>query len=287
MTRQGLVVVLAVGAALALLLLWSAGDFLSRPAARVVGAAPPELQARNLTLPTDQGGSVAGWYTHGTPGAGAVLLLHGVRGDRRDMLGRARFLHAAGYAVLLIDLPAHGESSGAAISFGLREAAGVRAALAWLRRQLPGERVGVIGVSLGAAALVLSHSAPPPAAVVLESMYPTIGEAVRNRLAMRVGPLGGAMAPLLLWQLPLRLGVAPEHLQPLDYVAALGAPLLLISGSADEHTAAAETRRLFAAAREPKALWLVDSAAHVNLHAHDPGAYEARVLAFLAAHLRP
>jgi len=42
--------------------------------------------------------------------------------------------------------------------------------------------VGVIGVSLGAASLVLAKPDPAPSAVVLESMYPTIEEAVSNRL---------------------------------------------------------------------------------------------------------
>jgi len=104
---------------------------------------------------------------------GSVLLLHGLRSDRLQMLARARFLTAAGYFVLLIDLPAHGESSGDRITFGMREGKGVEAALDYLRQRFPRDRIGVIGVSLGAASLVLSHPARPPDAVVLESMYPT------------------------------------------------------------------------------------------------------------------
>ncbi|MBI4696108.1 MAG: hypothetical protein HY749_19025 [Gammaproteobacteria bacterium] len=80
-----------------------------------------------------------------------MRLLHGVRSDRRAMLGRARFLPAAGCAVLLVGLQAHGESRGERITFGVREAAGVAPALTWLRRELPGERVGMSGVSRGAA----------------------------------------------------------------------------------------------------------------------------------------
>ncbi len=42
---------------------------------------------------------------------------------------------------------------------------------------------------------------------------------------------------------------------------------------------------MFAAAAEPKELWAVEGGAHVDLYAHDPRAYEARVVPFLAKYL--
>jgi len=270
---------------LAVLAVLGAGEVLSRPARRVVGPAPPELGATPVRLAVGKEAEVVGWFARGS-GRGAVLLLHGVRANRTQMLARARFLLTEGYSVLLIDLPAHGESSGERITFGAREGAGVLAALGHLRSQLPGERIGVIAVSLGAAALVLSRPSPAPQAVVLESMYPTITEAVADRLTMRLGTVGGLLAPLLLWQLPLRSGVTVEQLRPVAAVAEMHAPLLIASGTEDQHTPWPETERIFAAARQPKALWAVQGAAHVDLHAYDPLAYERRVLGFLARHLR-
>lgn len=264
-----------------------AGEMLSRPAGtRVVGQPPADLGMESVRLLLSPTATVAGWFARGT-GRGAVLLLHGVRSDRTQMLGRARFLRAAGYSVLLIDLPAHGESSGDRIGFGALEAAGVSAALRHLRSELPGERIGVIGVSLGAAALVLSRPAPAPDAAVLESMYPTLEEAVSNRLVLRFGPAGRLLAPLLLWQLPLRLGVSADALRPILGVSALAAPLLVASGMEDRHTLWPETERIFSAAQQPKQLWAVPGAAHVDLHAYDAPAYRARILGFLAQYLRP
>lgn len=275
--------VLSVLAAVALVL--AAGAWLSRPAPRSVGAAPADLAAVTVRLPVGATQAVAGWFARGT-GRGVVLLLHGVRADRTQMLGRARFLRAAGYGVLLIDLPAHGESGGERISFGAREAAGVLAALRFLRGELPGEPIGVIGVSLGAAALVLSRPSPAPDAVVLESMFPTVAEAVSNRLALRLGEGGRLLAPLLLWQLPLWLDVPAGTLRPEQALPALASPLLVASGTQDRHTTWPETRRLFDAARQAKTLWAVQGAAHVDLHAYDPDAYRTRILAFFARHLR-
>ncbi len=261
------------------------GELLSRPASRVIGEAPAELRAISVRLPTSPTGSVAGWFARGA-GPGAILLLHGVRADRTHMLGRARFLQAEGYSVLLIDLPAHGESTGERITFGANEAVGVAAALRYLRAALPGERIGVVGVSLGAASLVLSRPSPAPSAVVLESMYPTITAAVENRLAMRLGPVGSLVAPLLLWQLPLRSDFSAEQLRPLMALPELQAPLLVASGTDDQHTTWPETERIFAAAQQPKELWAVDGAAHVDLYSYDPAAYRARILRFFSQHLR-
>jgi len=276
---------LATSAMLVALASLGAGEALSTPAARTIGAAPADLQAETVSIPDGRGATVAGWFIPGRPGRGAVLLLHGVRADRRAMIERARLLSRDGHAVLLIDLPAHGESSGERITFGLREGAGVRTALAELRRRLPGEAIGVIGVSLGAASLVLAHAEPAPDAVVLESMYPTIEEAVVDRLTRRLGPVGSALAPLLLWQLPLRTGISPDQLRPVDAIASLKAPVLVASGTRDQHTTLAESRRIFDAAREPKQFWAVDGAAHVDLFNAGPEAYRKIVIAFLDRYL--
>lgn len=271
------------GVALGLL----AGELLTRPVRQAIGAPPAGLVAESVRLHDGRGRAVAGWFLPGRTGQGAALLLHGVRGNRLQMLARARWLQREGIASFIVDLPAHGESGGERITFGRHEAAAVDAALGWLRTRVPAERIGAIGVSLGGASLLFAQRQPELHALVVESVYPTILNAVQARLTMRLGPVAGrAVAPLLLVQLPLRLGLSPDELRPVDAVAQVGAPLLVAAGTDDRHTPWAETERLFAAARAPKTLWAVPGAAHVDLHAFDPVAYEARLLPWLQAHLR-
>lgn len=261
------------------------GELLTRPArARI--AAPAGLTLEAVRIAYDDGQQVSGWFLPGRAGEGAVLLLHGVRGNRLQMLERARWLQREGMAAMLIDLPAHGESSGDRITFGRREALGVQAALGWLRTRLPGEKLGAIGVSLGGASLLFADRQPELDALVLESVYPTITDAVQDRLTTRFGPLGARLAPLLLLQLPLRLDLSADQLRPIDAVAGVHAPLLIAAGTEDRSTRWPETESLFAAAREPKVLWPVPGAAHVDLHDFDAPAYEARLLPWLQSHLR-
>lgn len=273
------IIALAAGSILAI------GHELSHTALRPIGPPPLDLHAVPVVLPTVGKESVAGWLVRGKPGHGAILLLHGVRSDRRQMIGRAKLLSMAGYSVLLIDLPGHGESEAKHITFGVHESVGVRTALAYLRHSFPGEKIGLIGVSLGAASFVLSNSSPGPDAVVLESMYPTITDAVEDRIAIRLGPLGRELSPLLLMQLHPRLGVSPEQLRPIDQIHHLQAPVLIAAGKVDRHTPLNETRRIFAAANQPKELWVVQGAAHVDLYTFGPQAYKSRVLPFLDKHL--
>lgn len=282
--------VLAFAAALLLGLLAAsliAGDWLTRPVRSVIGAPPPGLDARAVQVGYGANQHLAGWYLPGRPGEGAVLLLHGVRGNRLQMLARARWLQQEGIASLLVDLPSHGESSGKRIGFGRLEAPAVDAALAWLRAQLPGERIGAIGVSLGGASLLFADRQPALDVLVIESVYPTIEDAVRNRLAIRLGGITAqGLTPLLLPQVPWRLGFGTDQLRPVDAIRTVRAPVLVASGTQDAHTPWAETASLYAAAPEPKALWPVDGAAHVDLHDFAPAAYEARIGPWLHQHLR-
>ncbi len=114
------------------------------------------------------------------------------------MIGRARTLRDAGYAVLAIDLPGHGASGGERITFGADESRAVGSARAWLRARRPGTRVGAIGVSLGGAALLLERAPDAFDALVVEAVYPDLDAAVRNRIAIRLGDWPAAvLAPAL------------------------------------------------------------------------------------------
>jgi uncharacterized protein len=282
---RSVLVVLALALVGGLGFSWYMGGLLIQPALHPVGPPPPALNVSEVMFPSGSGSTLHAWYSRGTPGKGAVLLFHGVGADRSAMLARALFLHALGYSLLAIDFQAHGESAGKHITVGDLESWDVIAAAEYLHRTLPDERVGAIGVSMGAAALVLAKRSPGLSAVVLESMYPTIEEALDDRMTMAFGSWGVVFRPLLTLQLKPRLGIYPSRLRPIDSLARIGAPLLLIHGATDLHTKIEEARREFAAAAEPKTFWEIPGAAHVDLHHFAGAEYERRVDAFFAEHL--
>jgi pimeloyl-ACP methyl ester carboxylesterase len=166
---------------------WWVGSELLRPAQHRV-PLPADFAARALTIP-GSGRSIAAWWLDQGERAPAVLLLHSIRADRSSMLSRARLLVRHGFSVLLIDLQGHGETPGSAITLGWRESADARSALAWLRQQRPARRVGVIGCSLGGAAVLLGPQPAGVDAAVFEAVYPRVGRAIENRIRLRVGGL--------------------------------------------------------------------------------------------------
>jgi alpha-beta hydrolase superfamily lysophospholipase len=264
---------------------WLAGNFLSAPANETVGNLPTDLTGSSVQFPSESGTVVRGWLIPGRKGAGAIVLMHGVRANRLSMLERARFLAHAGYAVLLFDFQAHGESPGNHITFGYLER-DARAVVNFLRATAPGEKIGVVGVSMGGASALLAAPPLQVDAMVLEMVYPSINQAVSDRLTVRFGKWSRAFAPLLTWQLKPRLGVSAADLQPIDKVGSIQVPKLFIAGSVDQYTTLTESRQMFDAACEPKALWVVNGAGHEDLYRLVPGEYEQRVLNFFSQYLQ-
>ncbi|HZP88487.1 MAG TPA: prolyl oligopeptidase family serine peptidase [Burkholderiales bacterium] len=263
-----------------------AGDLLTQPAPEHLGAPPRDLNARVVAFASTSGATLKGWFAPGATGQGAVLLLHSVRSNKRSMVARAKFLRQLDYGVFLVDLQAHGESSGDRITFGYRESRDAKAAVLHLKALAPRERLAAIGVSLGAVSLVLSDAHPLLSALVLESMYPAIEDAVKNRLRIRFGPLGPLLAPVLLRQLEPRLGVSPQALQPIARLKPVTEPVLLIQGTEDRHTTLEEAEHVFAALPGVKEMYAVPGAGHVDLHHYDTAEYERRIASFFAKHLR-
>jgi len=252
-----------------------------------VGARPDGLPFEEIAVPSEPGIVIRGWAIPNDCACGVIVLLHGSGASRDSMLPRARFLHRAGYSVIVVDMRAHGLSDGSATTFGGRESRDVRAVIAEARRRFAGQKLGAIGFSLGGAALLLGDTPADVDALVVEEVYSTIDDTARRRIATTMGPVIASVLPWLLYaQMPWRFGVSRDELRPVDRIGAVAVPILVIGGDKDPFVPADETRRLFQAAREPKALWIVPGAAHQDLHQAAPVAYEQRVLDFFRHGLR-
>lgn len=263
------------------------GDNLSNPQQTAIHPPKNFLNYQNVRFDSKSGSTLAGWFMKGSDKKGGVLLMHGIGSNRLEMLKRAQFLNRNGYSVLLFDFQGHGESSGKHITFGFLESLDASAAFDFLFEKLQNKSVGVIGVSLGGASAVMSDVLTKADALILESVYPTLEEAVKNRIAMRIGNWGKYLSPLLTVQLKPRLGFSHHQLKPIDRIHQAKGAVLIIIGSLDQHTTLAESQRMFSAAKQPKSFLSIEGAAHFNLYTHSPKHYQRQILQFFSLHLKP
>lgn len=285
-TRRYLLIILAISLVAFCAISWFVAGALVAPANRIVGPPPDNLTIQTFSIGSESGSKLATWYMPNPNSTATIVLLHPIRGDRRSMLGRARLFHDAGFAILMVDLQAHGESPGDNITIGHLEKLDVRATLQFAREMNPNHRIGVVGRSLGGASTLLAVPIDIDA-LVLESVYPTIADAVYDRIGMRLGSFKYVLAPALLCQLKPRLGITSSDLRPIDFIDDIGCPVLIASGDRDEHTPIDETKQMFESAAEPKELVIFNGAKHVDLLEYDKSKYETEILGFMISSLLP
>ena len=262
---------------------WFVAGALVAPANHTVGPPPGGYGMESVEIDSDSGSVLAAWHVPRDGATATVILLHPIRADRRAMLGRAKLFHDAGYAALLVDLQAHGESLGENITAGYRERLDVSAAVNFVRTRNPDHRIGIVGWSLGGAAALMGSPLRIDA-LALESVYPTLREAVHNRISMRMGVLSHILTPTLLVQLKPRLGISPSQLCPIDHIHDVGCPVLIAAGDCDSHTTLLETKMLYQTASDPKQLIIFEGAAHTDLLKYDPMKYN-QIVSFFDTYL--
>lgn len=259
---------------------WFAGSSLTEPVNQTVGNCPNDLMCENVEFESESGAKIKGWFLRGEKGKGSVILMHGVRANRLDLIERIRFLQKAGFSVLAFDFQASGESVGKQITFGFLESRDAEASVKFIKEKLPEEKIGVLGISMGGASFLLAKNMPQTDALILEMVYPTMQKAVENRLNLWFFHGADNFAPFLTGQFPFRSGISIDDLRPIDKISNLKSPVLIIAGENDKHTTLEESKQLFNTANEPKELWIVPRAEHQDLSKAAPAEYEKRVLDF-------
>jgi len=276
-----LVAVLVLG----LMATWLVGGYICSPWNRSV-KLPDSLAVEKVNFPSGSGSTIHGWLAGSNASRAVVILQHGIREDKTSLVERARFLVAAGYAVLLYDFQAHGESIGSKMTFGYLESRDARAAVEFAGSRFPSKPIGVIGLSLGAAAAVLAQPALEVQALVLEMMYPNVVDATKDRIEMRLGPLARWLSPLLTAQLRIRAGCGVDDLCPLVCVEEIVVPKLILAGTEDQHTKIKESEQIYERAAEPKEFVRFEGARHEDLLAFAPEHYKRVILNFLNTYLK-
>jgi predicted acyl esterase len=247
-----------------------------------------------LTLTMDDGVTIAA--TLHLPGGAAppggwpaVILMHGLAGDRSSMNALAAQMGLVGeqYAVLTFDARGHGASGGLIGIDGPREIADVRAVFSWLaeRPDVADARIGAFGISYGGGAALNSLAAGVPwAALELAQTWTDLTSALLPQGLAKSGVIGGFLSALP----PARLDPSVLHVRDaafagsnLDFLREWGArrsslsalrgvrtPVFFMQGRRDFAFGIDQATRAYALLAGPKRLW-------IGLHGHAPSTFPA------------
>ena len=113
---------------------------------------------------------------------GAVVILqHGYKSTREELLNEAEMLYRHGYGVLLTTVRAHDYSEGVMITFGMNEVQDMDAWYQYLltRDDIDTNRIGILGNSFGGM-LVIQYAAQNEniKAVVADSAFSSLNDTV-------------------------------------------------------------------------------------------------------------
>src|SRR5919201_595913 len=235
-----------------------------------------------VTFPSAGGPALRGWWMHRADSKRVVITCGGYRGHRADMLGVGTALWRDGSNVLIFDYRGHGELAGTPVTLGYQEVHDLIAAVDYVKSRVPDAAIGVIGYSMGGSVAIMGAArCQDIRAVVADSPFALQREVVRfamNRvLRLPHGPLLH-LVDLLLGYL---VGYHFRDVEPLREVGLIAPrPLLLIHGENDSVTDPRDSQALYAAAGEPKELWVTPGVEHCGTYFVDRAYYCARITTF-------
>ena len=239
-------------------------------------ALPAELAARGArrvqTIIASPRATLVSWVAPAAEAQtkGTILLLHGVRMDKRSLVPLAVALLDDGYRVVLTDLRGHGESSGDYLTYGAVEADDVATVLDSALEREPAGPVGVYGFSYGAVvALELGARDARIQSVVAVAPFSSLRKVVADYereylpAPLRLIPDGWFQSAVDEAGRLARFD--PDAGSPLALMNGVRQNVLLVHGDADTQIPPYHSRELAQAARGRARLVMLPNESHATI----------------------
>jgi fermentation-respiration switch protein FrsA (DUF1100 family) len=223
------------------------------------------LKFEDVFFEAADGVKLHGWWV---PKAGAPVFVwfHGNAGNISHRLENIKLLHdLVGVQVFIFDYREYGRSQGRISREGTFKDAAAAYHYVTATRGVPAENLILFGRSLGSALATDLAIKKPCRALILESAFTNSSEMAKM------------MAPFLFdW----RPKIPYDNLGKIDKVKV---PVFVIHGAHDEIIPVDMGRRVFAAANEPKELYIIPGAHHNDTYLVGGKVYFERLKAFISS----
>jgi fermentation-respiration switch protein FrsA (DUF1100 family) len=218
----------------------------------------------------------------------SLVILASGYGDTQDqMLSIAEFLHQAGFSVVTYNSRARATSGGDYVTLGVLETQDLLSIIGYAvgRKDVDANRIGVLGISMGAAIAILGAAKDKRIrAVVDDSGFSDAPRVIAASFEHFIHLPAFPFAPITIAIANSRAGIDVNRVRPMDVIGEISPrPLLVIHETDDFVVPVDNSLRNFAAARQPKELWLVPGKEHGRAHTVARSEYEKKVTTFFKA----
>jgi dipeptidyl aminopeptidase/acylaminoacyl peptidase len=250
-----------------------------------IGDPPENFQAEKVSFKTGDGLTLKGWYSKVSDSSKVIILLHGYKANRLEMIPKAELFRNMGYDVLLYDARGCGESEGDMVSLGYYEKEDLIAAVNFLNGMGKND-IAVYGFSQGGATAILaSEDLTGVRCIISEVTFDNLENAIDNRFRKYLFIPGYLGTFFMREEAEKKLGISIDEIQPIDKIKNIKVPIFIIGGEDDSRTVLKNTMDLFNAANEPKELWISPDSEHENIYEKNPLMFESKIKEFLKKYL--
>ena len=240
------------------------------------------VDSEDVTFTAADGIRLAGWWLDRPGSEQVVIVCHGNRGNKADMLGIGPGLWRAGFTVLMFDFRGNGASADGPQSLAHYEQRDLEAAIDLVAERRPDAEIDVVGFSMGAAVSILVAARDERVArVIADSSFADVrGVVAAAARGLRLQPM--PLVDLVDRATHLRYGYRFHEVETVEVVAAIAPrPLLLVHGTDDSVIPVEHAHRLARAAGDGCELRVVEGAEHCGAYFEDRPGYIARAAGFL------
>jgi fermentation-respiration switch protein FrsA (DUF1100 family) len=204
---------------------------------RELSASPRDigLDYESITITTSDHVKLHGWFVPAEKERGVVLFFHGNAGNISHRLESLEMFHKLGLSSLIIDYRGYGQSQGKVSEEGTY----LDAEGAWQylvrERNIPNEKIVVLGRSLGGSIAAHLAARQEPGALIIESAFTSVPD------------MGAHLSHIL----PVRL-LSRFRYNTKEALQSVNCPVMVVHSPDDEIIPFVNGSILFKAAKEPK-----------------------------------